>query len=51
MQIDVMNVICFIMNFLLEEIVVKINEFDNWNDILSLEYDVVLIVVIDMLEI
>lgn len=46
-----MNVICFIMNFLLEEIVVKINEFDNWNDLLSLEYDVVLVVDIDMLEI
>lgn len=29
----------------------KTNEYDNWNDTLSLEYDVVLTVVIDMLEI
>lgn len=50
-QIDVMNVICSVMNFSLEEIAVKTNESDNWNDTLSLEYDVVLTVVIDMLEI
>lgn len=50
-QIDVMNVICSIMNFSSEEIAVKTNESDNWNDTLSLEYDVVLTVVIDMLEI